>query len=222
MIDKTKLQEIYNKGATLSDMKLIMKDLAQYIQDNKCASMCCEFANLTYVLLCEYGFKPTICFGVYDWTKSTETKPIVNKMNHAWIEIDNTILDVGITLQDGTVNNNAKQNLENMLIYNNPVLFEPKHRKICKPYLLTISDKFWFTGQGKFIATWLLDCADCLCPGSIHNIKNHDLITLANKYLPYNITKEYIKEKYCNDDVIMTAPMKMIPFILNNNKYILT
>ena len=77
MIDKTKLQEIYDKGATLSDMKLIMKDLAQYIQDNKCASMCCEFANLTYVLLCEYGFKPTICFGVYDWTKSTETKPIV-------------------------------------------------------------------------------------------------------------------------------------------------
>jgi hypothetical protein len=65
-----------------------------------------------------------------------------------------------------------------------------------------------------------LDCADKLCPGSIYNIKNHDLITLANKYLPYDITKEYIKEKYCNDDVIMTAPMKMIPFILNNNKYI--
>lgn len=101
-----------------------------------------------------------------------------------------------------------------------PVLFEPKHRKICKPYLLTISDKFWFTGQGKFIATWLLHCEDCLCPGSIYNIKNHDLIALANKYLPYVITKEYIKEKYCNDDAIMTAPMKMIPFILNNKKYI--
>ena len=143
-------------------------------------------------------------------------------MNHAWIEIDNTILDVGITLQDATVSNNTKQNLGNMLIHNNPVLFEPKHRTICKPYLLTISDKFWFTGQGEFIATWLLHCAECLCPGSIHNIKNHDLITLANKYLPYVITKEYIKEKYCNDDAIMTAPMKMIPFILNNKKYILT
>lgn len=224
MIDKAKLKEIYSKGATISDMKIIMEDIVKYMQDNELTGMCWEFANFTYVILHEYGFKPALCLGLYDWSKSTSSEPLIHKTSHAWIEVNGMILDIAIALQKcvALAGDDSEQQLieSDIVIHNDPVLFEPSHKRVYKPYLLDIADKFWLTKEGKFAASWLSHCA-MHGPGTICNLKNSgEFIALLNTYLPYDVTNDYIREKYCNDNTIMTAPMKVIPFIFDNQKWI--
>ena len=194
MIEKSKLQEIYDKGATISDMKIIMEDIVEYIKNNNCASMCWEFANLTYVILNEYGFKPTFCLGLYDYSKSIIPCEHVYKCGHAWLKLNNRILDVGITLQTNPLLANTENTAT--VLPKNPVLFEPCHKLICRPYLLHTTKKFWFTDEGRLATSWILYTMEHY-PGTICNFPNGtDFMELLNNYLPHNVTKDYIREKY--------------------------
>lgn len=233
MIDKIKLQEIYKQGATLADMKLIMEDIVRSIHNDKeYAGECLLFAHIAYIILCEYGFHPIFCIGLYDWDrvgllnyksdKSLDKADIVvqavGKPCHAWIEIDNKILDIGIALQQFTADNvDDTSEFKHGTIQNKPVLFEPCHKKMCRSYLLNVSDKYWSTDDGQTAALWLMNSLQS-GPGCIYNYVDFDkYLIFLNKYLPNDVTGDYIRKTY-SDEVSASAPMKVIPFILDGFK----
>lgn len=165
--------------------------------------------------------------GLYDWDrvgllnyksdKSLDKADIVvqavGKPGHAWIEIDNKILDIGIALQQFTANN--VDDTKHGIIQNKPVLFEPCHKNMCRSYLLNVSDKYWFTDDGQTAALWLIDSVQS-GPGCIYSHVDFDkYLIFLNKYLPNDVTGDYIRKTYSDAS---SAPVKVIPFIFNGFK----
>lgn len=92
--DKQKIKEIVLSCAYKKEMSDIIGKTCDYLNKKQWWGACHACSSVLYVLLSEIGYNPTLCVG--------EVQTNNYLFDHSWIEVDNKIIDLAISL---TLNN---------------------------------------------------------------------------------------------------------------------
>ncbi len=92
--DKQKIKEIVLSYGYKKEMTDIIIKLCEYLDKKQWWGACHACSSLLYVLLSEIGYNPILCVG--------EVQTNNYLFDHSWIELDNKIIDLAISL---TLNN---------------------------------------------------------------------------------------------------------------------
>lgn len=84
------IEEIVSKNGYKKEMCEILIKMCEYLKHKQIYGACHESASVLYVLLSEIGYEPILCVG--------EVKAGNYLFDHSWIEIDNKIIDIAISM----------------------------------------------------------------------------------------------------------------------------
>ena len=88
--DKQKIKEIVLSCGYKKEMSDIIIKTCDYLKKKQWWGACHACSSVLYVLLSEIGYNPTLCVG--------EVQTNNYLFDHSWIEVDNKIIDLAISL----------------------------------------------------------------------------------------------------------------------------